>query len=532
MTLPDRPYTILLCAMGGEGGAGIEPMAAKGARILCEWIVRAAHAAGYPVQSTLTPGTGQRTGLNSLYIEIYPVTTANLEGRRPVFRLAPRPGDVDLLVAYELLEAGRAMTQGLVSSDRTTLIASTHRFYTFAEKGPATDGRVDSGAIIEAAKASAKAAVLLDMAEIGATTGGSVNAVAAGALTALASFPVDATHVEKAVSEIGDGINSGLANLDAYAAGQEAGKASNGELPRPPTKRRRTPLAALRKRIADDYPEILQQIVHQATARIADFQNVSYARVFLDRLGRIRALDDGGSAADYALTRETARYLALWMSYDDVIRVADLKTRPDRMARIRLEVGADPDQPLRLTEFFKPGLDEWTAILPVPLGRVLRRFATQFSLRQRLNVGLRIRSSAIWGFLLLRLIASLRFLRPLSLGLAEETAYIDRWLAAIRQAAARDYRLAVEIAECGRLIKGYGETRARSYNNFARVFAKLIDPALDGRLHHDIAGPALGRARAAAFADPEDDTFERRLDEITAATNGDLTAAETGTPIR
>ena len=187
---------------------------------------------------------------------------------------------------------------------------------------------------------------------------------------------------------------------------------------------------------------------------------------------------------------------------------------------------------MRLTEFFKPGLDEWTAILPVPLGRMLRRFATQFSLRQRLNVGRRIRSSAIWGFLLLRLIASLRFLRPVSLGLAEETAYIDRWLAAIRQAAARDYRLAVEIAECGRLIKGYGETRARSYNNFARVFAKLIDPALDGRLHHDIAGPALGRARAAAFADPEDDTFEHRLDEITAATNGDLTAAETGTPIR
>ena len=184
------------------------------------------------------------------------------------------------------------------------------------------------------------------MAEIGATTGGSVNAVAAGALTALASFPIDATHVEKAVSEIGDGINSVLANLDALPRGKKPAKHLTVNCPgRQPNDAEPHSLLC-GNAFADDYPEILQQIVHQATARIADFQNVSYARVFLDRLGRIRALDDGGSAADYALTRETARYLALWMSYDDVIRVADLKTRPDRMARIRLEVGADPDQPV------------------------------------------------------------------------------------------------------------------------------------------------------------------------------------------
>ena len=85
--LPDRPYTILLYTMGGQGGAGVEPMASKGGRILCNWIVHASRAAGYPVQSTLTPGTGQRTGLNSLYLEIYPATPPP---RRPKAGLSPR----------------------------------------------------------------------------------------------------------------------------------------------------------------------------------------------------------------------------------------------------------------------------------------------------------------------------------------------------------------------------------------------------------------------------------------------------------
>ena len=530
-TLPDRPFTILLCTMGGQGGGGTEPMAAKGGRILCDWIVHAAHAAGFPVQSTLTPGTGQRTGLNYLYIEIYPVTAATLGERKPVFRLSPRPGDIDLVVAYELLEAGRAITLGLVSHSRTTLIASTHRFYTFAEKGSATDARVDTDALIATAQTNAKDAVLFDMAEICAANGGSINAVAAGALAACSAFPVDATHLERAISELSDGLNPASANLAAFSAGQKAGGGSAGALATPPTPRRRSPLTALRRRITDDYPEIVQPVIHEAVARAADFQSIAYARNFLDRLAPIRALDSGGPEADYALTRETARYLALWMTYDDIIRVADLKTKRDRMARIRAEVGAEPGQPLRLTEFFKPGIDEWTAVLPAPLGRALRKAAARLGVKHRLNVGLHIRSTAIWGFLLLRLVASMRFLRPFSLGRVEETAHIERWLSAIAQAADRDYRLAVEIAECGRLIKGYGETRARGYDKFERLFTKLVEPALGGWLHHDVAGPAVGRARAAAFADPEGDTFESNLDEIAAAANADLAAAETGTTI-
>ena len=143
-------------------------------------------------------------------------------------------------------------------------------------------------------------------------------------------------------------------------------------------------------------------------------------------------------------------------------------------------------------------------------------------------MNLHIRSTALWGYFLLRVVANLRFLRPVSLGLVEETARIDRWLTAIQRAADRDYRLAVEIAECARLIKGYGETRQRGYAQFGRVFEKLVQPALDGWLHQDDASVAVRRARAAAFADPDGNNIDARLDEIAAAANADVAAAEIG----
>ena len=53
----------------------------------------------------------------------------------------PTPGDVDVVVASELVEAGRAIQRGLVTPARTTLIASTHRSYTISEKSDPADGR-------------------------------------------------------------------------------------------------------------------------------------------------------------------------------------------------------------------------------------------------------------------------------------------------------------------------------------------------------------------------------------------------------
>jgi indolepyruvate ferredoxin oxidoreductase beta subunit len=102
-----RPITLLIAALGGEGGG-----------VLTDWIVAAAAEQGLTVQSTSIPGVAQRTGATSYYVEIMPVRAAELGGRLPVLALTPGIGDIDLMVASELLEAGRAVAGGFVTKDR------------------------------------------------------------------------------------------------------------------------------------------------------------------------------------------------------------------------------------------------------------------------------------------------------------------------------------------------------------------------------------------------------------------------------
>ena len=133
MSLPERPITILIAALGGEGGG-----------VMADWLMEAATASGFPAQATSIPGVAQRTGATTYYLEIYPAKRADLGGRTPVMSLTPSPGNVDIMVASELVEAGRAMQNGYVSPERTTLIASTHRIYATVEKMQMSDGRFDS----------------------------------------------------------------------------------------------------------------------------------------------------------------------------------------------------------------------------------------------------------------------------------------------------------------------------------------------------------------------------------------------------
>jgi indolepyruvate ferredoxin oxidoreductase beta subunit len=95
----------------------------------------------------------------------------------------------------------------------------------------------------------------------------------------------------------------------------------------------------------------------------------------------------------------------------------------------------------------------------------------------------------------------MRPLRPMSYRYVEEQALIERWLGMVAEAAKRDGGLAYEIAECARLIKGYGETHRRGKGNFLAIADALIenpptaDPAEQAK--------AIRKARDAALADPE-----------------------------
>jgi indolepyruvate ferredoxin oxidoreductase beta subunit len=499
--LPDRPFTILVAALGGEGGG-----------VLAEWLVDAATASGYPVQSTSIPGVAQRTGATTYYVEIYPVTADRLDGRRPVLALTPSPGNVDAMLASEFVEAGRAMQNGFVSPDRTTLVASTHRVYTVAEKAALGDGRFDDGKLHKAAETLAKRAVLFDMADLARQAGTVINAVMFGALAGAGVLPLSREACEAAIRRQGKGTE---ASLRGFAAGfaYASGEAKSPEVR--DAKRWRVETAAdaarsrreLAARVRGKFPEETHHVLEEGVARVLSYQDLPYAYRYADRLAPVLAAEQaaGGATAGYPLTNETARRLALWMTYEDIIRVADLKTRRSRFQRVREEVGAKPDEPVVIVEYLKPGINEICDILPGWLASPLRGWAGKKSL----NVGIHLKTSSVLGFLVLRAMAWLRPLRRMTSRYAEEQRRIDSWLAAVEKAAARDAALALEVAQCARLVKGYGDTHQRGWGNFERIMATVVEGEPQLTPAERIA--AIRKARLAALADAEGKALNQEI---------------------
>jgi indolepyruvate ferredoxin oxidoreductase beta subunit len=492
-----EPLSIVIAALGGEGGG-----------VLTDWIVSAAEARTFPVQSTSIPGVAQRTGATTYFIELLPVPDAELGGRKPVFALYPSPGHVDVAIASELIEAGRLLENALVTPDRTLLIASTHRIYSIAEKSAMADGRFDTGRVLKAASELARRAVLCDLAAAARGTGSVLNAVVLGVLAGDDALPFTPDELERAIRAKGVAVES---NLRGFAAGLAIAR---GEVPAAPSaapdRTVRAPSERLDAALRQHFPAVLHDIVAQGVARLIDYQDAAYAERYLDRLAPIVAAE---RSADRPVGRETARYLALWMSYEDVIRVADLKTRRTRLARVRREVGAAAEQPLQVAEFLKPGIEEVASVLPPRLGRALMRWGARNDRLRRLHVGLHLRTDTIWGFARLRLVAALRRWRKHSFRFAEEQQAIEAWLALIRRALERDPALALEIAETARLLKGYSDTARRGRHNYQSIIDRIVKPALAGVPVPD-ATDAVRAARAAALADPDgpqlDAVLERR----------------------
>jgi indolepyruvate ferredoxin oxidoreductase beta subunit len=393
------------------------------------------------------------------------------------------------------------MHNGFVTPDRTTLIASTHRVYTVAEKMQMGDGRFDAKVVLKAAQVLAKRAILFDMQAQAGAAGTVISAVMFGALAGSGTLPLSRADCEAAIRSGGKGAE---ASLRGFAAGYEYSRGGGPETPEEKHALRGSP----KERIRPAFPTETHVILEEGVARCADFQDRAYANLYLDRLEPIANLDH--AVDDFRLTVEAGRFLALWMCYEDVIRVADLKTRKSRFKRIREEVQAKPREPIHVVEFLKPGVEEFAALLPRFLGLPLRWLARVTGLAGKLNIGMHVRTTSITGFVLMRSLAWLRPLRPYTSRWHEEQALIGRWLAAMTAAAKRDPHLALEIALCGRLIKGYGETHQRGKGNFLRILDTLVE---GGAVPDDRARiEAIRKAREAALADPEGRKLEQSLE--------------------
>jgi indolepyruvate ferredoxin oxidoreductase beta subunit len=412
------------------------------------------------------------------------------------------------------MEAGRAINRGLVTKDRTTLIASTHRDYTIGEKIALGEGRADSRELFEIAAANAAKLIGFDMVKVADAAGGRISAVILGSIAGAGVLPWDIEDFHHAIKESGVGVEASLAAFEAgrLAAIAAAAKpltaaawADNHVIDSSDYTLSKVP-APLRTRIENRFPAALHELLGMAAARLCDYQDEAYAALFLDRLERIAAL---AGRADDALTAAVARSLALWMSFEDVMRVAQIKTRRGRAMRIRREVNAGPDELVEVREFVKPRVEEICGTLPAGLGRRLLASPRVHRTLGRLTAGRRISTSSIGGFALLRSLAGFRRFRRSSLRYQIENERIEGWLGQIAQIAPKDVRLAVELAECQTLVKGYGDTHERGWTHFRQISS--LAPNLVG----DPGGAARLRAlREAALADDNGVQLERAMSHL------------------
>lgn len=495
-----RPVTLLIAALGGEGGG-----------VLTDWIVSAAEHLGLPVQSTSIPGVAQRTGATTYYVEIFPVPHSELGGRRPVLALSPGVGDVDVVVASELLEAGRAISNGFVTTDRTLLISSVSRVYLTVEKMQMGDGRYDSERLAKAVAQNAKEHLLFDMEAAAKKAGAIVNSVMLGAIAGSGRLPISVEAFEAAIKQDGKAVES---NLKGFRAGLAAAREQlPASLPRSGKRPAKPTLAALEAE-AVALPAAARAMATEGVRRLVAYQDAAYARLYLDRLKPV-AEADARTGAQGKLLAETARHLAVRMSFEDVIRVAEAKIDPARFRRIEGEINAK-DQPYVITEFLKPGIEELCQVLPPRLARAIVSYSERRGWLGKIYFGMELKTTTIWGYLRFWALAKLHRFRPKSWRFAEEQILIEAWLARVVAAAKLSADLALEITECARLIKGYGDTWKRGASNYATIEARVIAPVLEGRMPVAHGIDAIASARTAALLDPEGESLAKALAAIEA----------------
>lgn len=485
-----EPIRLLIAAMGGEGGG-----------VLAGWIVEAAHAAGLWAQRTSIPGVAQRTGATTYYIEVMP----KVGSRRPVLALNPSPGQVDIVLSTELLETARTIRAGLVTPDRTLLIASSHRIYTVAEKSAMGDGRLDSGKLTALAKRAAKQVIMFDLAKVANESSSHLNAVLLGALAASGTLPIEAEVFQEAIRSGGKAVTG---NLRGFEAGLSA--AASDQRPNPGSPARTKPLVVeaklhdLETKVRRMFDEESCGIVVQGLHRLIDYQDVGYAKFYLERLAPFAV----GTAAKDVLP-ELARHLAVRMSFEDTIRVAQLKLRDSRIRRVEAEAKAQVGDVVHITEFFKPGPEEILSILPAALARRLLRICENRGWSGK-SFPMKIRTTSLSGLLKLKFLTAFRPLRPRSLRYAEEQAWIETWLDLVRSILEIDPAAAREVIETARLVKGYGDTYRRGHANWRKIVERIVHPMLAHELPLKDFADAVMQARMAALADPDG----RRLDDV------------------
>lgn len=251
-------------------------------------------------------------------------------------------------------------------------------------------------------------------------------------------------------------------------------------------------------------PESAATLVSEGIHRLIDYQGTGYAQLYVDRLGRFI----GKPGVDDAMLGEIARLMAMRMSYEDPIRIAQLK-----LAELETDAGdprarsADDVRQFRLDEL----VEALPAAVAEPVLDVLERLGWV-----RKRVSIRFSTKTRWGIRRLKIEASLRRWRRFSVRYARERAWVERWLHMIDRSLTKQPRAAAAIMQTATMVQGYGYDYRQGLADWHAIIDGLVKPTFDGVLPlADLAG-AVAEARAAAMPDPRQAALKRTIAEITA----------------
>jgi indolepyruvate ferredoxin oxidoreductase beta subunit len=491
---PQR-ISLLIAAVGGQGG-----------HILGEWLLAAARLADWQARGVGLPGLSQRGGATIYYLEF----AHGPQAEKAVFCPFPIPGDLDIILGQELLELVRAAFQ--YGGDKCKIVGSTHRIYTVPERLAQQAELLSERDAAELLKGRCERAILFDASRVARGEGldqVAANSVLLGALAASDFLPLPAECFEEAIRQIGPAPET---NLRAFRAGFKAARQtldaaapelSIGERARNESTAERSLPRSIRRdigyRAVAAVPE-LAPIASEAARQLTAYQDTAYAQLYLARLQQVLNMDIERNDGRCDLTAEFARVLAVRMTFEDMFRVAELKTDPRRFSQIRLELGADRDEILHITDYLCPQVEQIVGALPDALARPLLRLLAPIRFR---SLPMRVSTSSIPGYFLLRSMAALKFLRPLSWNFRQEEKWIRLYARRVMDCARADYELGVLAASAGELVKGYGDTRRKMLACWNAFHDELISPMLAAQAPMSEIVAAGREYLRLAFSSPE-----------------------------
>jgi hypothetical protein len=265
----------------------------------------------------------------------------------------------------------------------------------------------------------------------------------------------------------------------------------------------------------DGLPDGVAPVVSEGIHRLVDYQGPSYAKLYVDRLRRFV----GRRGIDAAMLGEIARLMAIRMSYEDPIRIAQLK-----LGEYNAASGSPGVQSIDDVRKFR--LDELIGALPAPVAEPVLDVLEYIGWTHR-PVSIRFSTASRWSLRRLKIEASLRRWRLFSVRYAKERAWVERWLHMIDRSLVKQPAAAPEIVQTATMIEGYGDTYRQGLADWHLMIDNLAKPTFDGVLPlADLAG-AIAEARAAARPDPRQAALKRKIDEIRRGCNPEISRPST-----